>query len=103
MYDRIPGCVLPMFEIGTDRLKAVHSVDGKHAQNTEVGNQDGPVKPRQLMDSRECIVKNPARDPIKGGGDEKQRQWMKNMHIGQRSNGIIFTLDRARDNYASTL
>jgi hypothetical protein len=37
-----------------------------------------------LMDSRERIVKDPARDPIEGGRHQQQRQWMKNMHLEQR-------------------
>ena len=67
------GCrLLAVLEIGMDGIEAVHPVDRKDAQDTEIGNQDSPIEPCQLMNPRESIVEHAARD-LREGRDSQQR------------------------------
>src|SRR5450432_2929756 len=66
---------LSMFEIGVDRVETVHPVYRKDAQNAEIGDQDRPVEPRQLMNTSKGVIEHAARDPRECGYGQERGHW----------------------------
>ena len=64
--------LLADLEVAADYLVAVQPVDGEHHHDAEVGDQQRPVKPIELMDSRESVVVQRVHRPLHGRSGEQE-------------------------------
>ena len=72
---RLGGGLLAVLEIGADDFVAVEAVDREDDQDREVGDQHGPVEPRQLVDPGErCLGEQIVDEANDDGMRREQRQ-----------------------------
>ena len=73
-YPRIFRGVLPVLEISTDDIVAMQAVDGENGKRSEIGDEQRPIEPIQLMDAGERLVVQAAHQPVGEAGCGKQGQ-----------------------------
>src|SRR5665213_4299727 len=70
-----------MLEIGVDRIEPVQAVNGKNRQHSEIGDEERPIEPTQLMDTGKGIVEHAARETVQPGGRDQERRYrMREKH-----------------------
>jgi hypothetical protein len=71
---RLRNGLLPVLEIRPDYVVAMDAIDGEDHQDREIGDEHGPIEPRELVNACERIVKQAVHQAVRCGSCDQERQ-----------------------------